>query len=156
MSFTVFVTVVSPGPGLVSNWSTYYHKVIRRGVKVISPVGYRIPKTFGGGGVATPSWFAGRLRELRERAGLTQQQLADRAGVRREAVARWETARRLPDAGSIVRLRKALGVRYDELLGDGDDDRPVPEPMPRGRPKKAPPAEPPPPKRPRGRARKEK
>lgn len=32
-----------------------------------------------------------KLRELREKTGLTQQQLADQIGVQREMVARWET-----------------------------------------------------------------
>ena len=35
-------------------------------------------------------WFPARLRELRSAAGFTQEQLAEKAGVKRDAVARWE------------------------------------------------------------------
>ena len=41
-------------------------------------------------------WFAGRLRELRERAGLTQKDLADRAGVSKATVADLEQGRYEP------------------------------------------------------------
>lgn len=55
-------------------------------------------------------YFAGRLRELREAAGLTQEQLADRAGVKRDAVARWEAGKREPGWSNILALASALGV----------------------------------------------
>ena len=44
--------------------------------------------------MANPDWFAGRLRELREQAGVTQQQLAERAGLTREGIAQLEVGRR--------------------------------------------------------------
>jgi transcriptional regulator with XRE-family HTH domain len=60
--------------------------------------------------MADAAWFAGRLRELREAAGLTQEQLAVRAGVKREAVARWERGAREPAWGNVLALAQALGV----------------------------------------------
>jgi transcriptional regulator with XRE-family HTH domain len=41
-------------------------------------------------------YFPGRLRELREAAGLTQTELAEQVGVLRSAVARWERGIREP------------------------------------------------------------
>jgi len=95
-------------------------------------------------------WFAERLRELRNGAGLTQEQLAERAGVKRDAVARWERGTREPSWSNVVALADALAVSTEAF-------RQEPGPAPkraRGRPRKEP-AEAPAPKRSRGRPRKE-
>jgi transcriptional regulator with XRE-family HTH domain len=60
--------------------------------------------------MASAKWFAGRLRELREAAGLTQEQLGERVGVKREAVARWEAGKREPGWSNVLALAEALGV----------------------------------------------
>lgn len=57
-----------------------------------------------------PGWIAGRLRELRVAAGLTQQQLAEKVGVKREAIARWEKGDQEPGWSYVVALAEALGV----------------------------------------------
>lgn len=78
-------------------------------------------------------WFAGRLRELRVAAGLTQQELAERIGVRLGAISRWEAGRREPSWSNILALCAALGVSCEEF-------RKEPQPAPsleRGRPRKA-------------------
>lgn len=79
-----------------------------------------------------PEWFAGRLRELRIQAGLTQDELAARAAVKRDAVARWEAGRREPSWGNILALCKALGVEVGAFTV-APKDAPVPQ---RGRPRK--------------------
>src|SRR5438105_370867 len=58
-----------------------------------------------------------QLRELRERAGLTQQQLATRAGLSWSTVAHIEQGRK-PDlrVSTLVRLAGALGVPPTELF----------------------------------------
>jgi transcriptional regulator with XRE-family HTH domain len=56
------------------------------------------------------TWFPGRLRELREAAGLTQAQLAEKVGVGRDAVARWEAGVREPGWSYVLALGEALGV----------------------------------------------
>jgi transcriptional regulator with XRE-family HTH domain len=63
-----------------------------------------------------PEWFAGRLRELREAAGFTQQQLAEKAGLTREGVAQLETERREPSWRTVVSLCQALGVSCEAFL----------------------------------------
>jgi transcriptional regulator with XRE-family HTH domain len=77
-------------------------------------------------------WFAGRLKELREAAGWTQQELARRAGMTREGIAQLETGRREPGWGSVVRLCQALGVGADAFLRP-PTERPAPA---RGRPRR--------------------
>src|SRR5262249_36325089 len=79
-------------------------------------------------------WFAGRLRELREGAGLTQQELAERAGLTREGVAQLETGRREPAWRTVVSLCQALGAKADDFL---HPPAPRPEAKP-GRPRKEP------------------
>ena len=60
--------------------------------------------------------FAGRLRELRHRAGLSQEELASRLGVSAQAVSKWELASNLPETGVLVPLARLLRVSTDELL----------------------------------------
>ena len=58
----------------------------------------------------------GEKISLRRRtAGLSQEALAARLGVSRQAVSRWETGESLPDAEKIVQLCQILGVSADEL-----------------------------------------
>ena len=61
-------------------------------------------------------WFAGRLRELREAAGLTQGTLAERAGMNRFGVAKLEQGVTRPSWETVIALCKALGVGCDEFL----------------------------------------
>jgi transcriptional regulator with XRE-family HTH domain len=68
------------------------------------------------GGQLNAEWFAGRLRELRENAGWTQQQLAEKAGLTRDGVAQLETGRRKPGWDTVVAICKALGVTCDAFL----------------------------------------
>jgi transcriptional regulator with XRE-family HTH domain len=99
--------------------------------------------------MAKAEWFAGRLRELRETAGLTQGQLADKAGLTREGVAQLETGRRKPVWETVLALTDALGVSCDAFAQE-----PVRSYLPGpGRPPKPAPAQPAV-KRPRGRPRK--
>ena len=58
------------------------------------------------------------LRALRIAAGLTQAQLAMRAGVPQRSVARWESGAsfRLPTVTAASRLAKALGATVDDLV----------------------------------------
>jgi transcriptional regulator with XRE-family HTH domain len=77
-------------------------------------------------------WFGGRLREIREGAGLTQKELADRAGLTREGVAQLETGRREPAWRTVVALCQALGAKCDDFL-QPPTERPR---VPRGRPRK--------------------
>src|SRR5438046_1273530 len=94
-------------------------------------------------------WFAGRLRELREAAGLTQPQLAARAGLSVRQVSRFETGVQDATWPTILALCQALDVDCKSFM---TPPATVPAPA-RGRPRKAQePAQKP--KRPRGRPKK--
>jgi transcriptional regulator with XRE-family HTH domain len=84
-----------------------------------------------------PSGFGARLRTLREANGLTQEQLAERAGCNQFTVAKLEAGKQEP-AWPLVRvLARALGVRCDAFDVPDGEVVAQPEARPRGRPKKA-------------------
>lgn len=55
-------------------------------------------------------------KRLRQRAGLTQEELAERLHVTRQAVSAWETEKNRLDAETLVVLAEALGADVQELL----------------------------------------
>lgn len=59
--------------------------------------------------------FAGRLRELRAKAQLSQPGLAKRAGLSVSAVRQFEYGTREPSFGSLVKLALGLGVPLDDF-----------------------------------------
>lgn len=67
-----------------------------------------------------PFDFGLHLRELRTAAKLTQSQLADRTGISRSTLYRYENSQNLPDSDIIVRLALALHTTTDYLLGLDD------------------------------------
>jgi len=50
------------------------------------------------------------VREARLRAGLTQQDLAERLGTSQSVIARWESGRRSPSVETMVRAVRACGL----------------------------------------------
>lgn len=63
-----------------------------------------------------------KLKELREKYHMTQQQLADKLFVSRQTVCRWESGARCPDLIMARRLASELGVTLDDLLSEEDPD----------------------------------
>jgi len=61
--------------------------------------------------------FRERLREWRQRRGLTQAELGKKADVPTVSVSHFETGHRFPNAESLRRISDALGVSADYLLG---------------------------------------
>ncbi len=70
--------------------------------------------------------FGENVRRAREEMGITQQTLADKLYVTRQAVSRWENGSRYPDLLTAKRLAASLDTSLDELLRD-DDMRTYPE-----------------------------
>jgi transcriptional regulator with XRE-family HTH domain len=64
-----------------------------------------------------PSAFPDRLRNAREKKGLSQAQLAERAGFQPSAISHFESGRRSPSFENLNKLADALGVTIDYLLG---------------------------------------
>ncbi len=62
--------------------------------------------------------LADKIMEQRKKLGLSQEELADRLGVSRQAVSKWEGAQSTPDLGRILELSQLFGVSTDYLLKD--------------------------------------
>ena len=58
-----------------------------------------------------------RIVELRKQRGMSQEELAERLNVSRQAVSRWETGTAMPDAANLLQLSRIFGVSTDYLLG---------------------------------------
>ena len=56
-----------------------------------------------------------RIRELRERLGISQSELARRMGVKHRSVIQWETGKAMPTADKLPKLAAILEVTIDEL-----------------------------------------
>ena len=56
------------------------------------------------------------LQKLRKQRSLTQEMLAERVGVARQTVAKWETGESAPDLPTAGRIAEALGVSLDDLV----------------------------------------
>ena len=59
-----------------------------------------------------------KLKEIRKRFGLSQEQLAEITNVSRQAITKWENDSGIPDIGNLQELSKVFGVTIDYLLDD--------------------------------------
>lgn len=65
--------------------------------------------------------IANRLLQYRKSNGLSQEELAEKIGVSRQAVSKWERAEASPDTDNLIILAEVYGVTLDELLkGEGE------------------------------------
>lgn len=62
--------------------------------------------------------FAEKLRALRRQAGMSQEKLAEKLGVSRQAVTKWETDAGIPDIENIIAISALFDVSIDELLSN--------------------------------------
>lgn len=60
--------------------------------------------------------FADKLITLRKKAGWSQEELAEKLGVTRQSVSKWEGAQSVPDIDKILQLARLFGVTTDYLL----------------------------------------
>lgn len=65
---------------------------------------------------------ANRLLQYRKKSGLSQEELAEKIGVSRQAVSKWERAEASPDTDNLIILAGIYGVTLDELL-TGDPEK---------------------------------
>ena len=61
-------------------------------------------------------WFGGRLREIRHQEGLSQEQLAELAGIDRTYVGGVERGERNLSILNVKKLADALGINLKELF----------------------------------------
>lgn len=59
---------------------------------------------------------ANKLVKLRKQLGLSQEELAEKIGVSRQAVSKWERAESSPDTDNLIALSKIYNVSIDEML----------------------------------------
>ncbi len=62
--------------------------------------------------------FSEKISALRRQKGWSQEELAEKLMVTRQAVSKWESAQSMPDLDKLVQLSEALGVSTDYLLKD--------------------------------------
>ncbi len=62
--------------------------------------------------------FAEKLKSIRKQAGMSQEQLAQKLGVSRQAVTKWETDAGIPDIENIMAISALFGISIDELLSN--------------------------------------
>ena len=65
--------------------------------------------------------IANRLVELRKKHGYSQEELADKLGISRQAVSKWERAESSPDTDNLICLAKLYNISLDELLDSSQD-----------------------------------
>ena len=71
-----------------------------------------------------------RIREHRRRAGLSQEALARRMDVSRQAVTKWESSQSAPSTENLFRLAELFGTTVDLLLPSEEADAPAAEAPP--------------------------
>lgn len=66
--------------------------------------------------------LADKIIQLRKKCGWSQEELAEKMGVSRQAVCKWEGAQSVPDLSKILMLSQIFGVSTDYLLKDEIED----------------------------------
>ena len=67
-----------------------------------------------------------RIKDCRQRCGLTQEQLAEKMSVSRQAVTKWESGQSAPSTENLFRLAEIFGTTVDFLLTEPESS-PTPE-----------------------------
>ncbi|MDY6308835.1 MAG: helix-turn-helix transcriptional regulator, partial [Oribacterium sp.] len=65
--------------------------------------------------------LAEKIVNLRKQAGWSQEELAEKLGVSRQAVSKWESAQSIPDLNKVLLLSEVFSVSTDYLLKDDSD-----------------------------------
>ena len=74
--------------------------------------------------------LADKIIENRKKNGWSQEELADRLGVSRQSVSKWESAQAVPDMKKILQLSEIFNVSTDYLLRDEIEEAALPETAP--------------------------
>ena len=74
--------------------------------------------------------LADKIIENRKKNGWSQEELADKLGVSRQSVSKWEGAQAVPDMKKILQMSEVFGVSTDYLLRDDIEESHAPEETP--------------------------
>ena len=72
--------------------------------------------------------LADRLVELRKQNKLSQEALAEKLGLSRQSISKWERAEASPDTDNLIALAELYGITLDQLLGN-DEVKTEPQPQ---------------------------
>ena len=67
--------------------------------------------------------FKDQIKEIRKKEGLTQEELALKLSVTRQAVSNWETGKNLLDIEILINISNVFNIFSDQLIKDGSDTR---------------------------------
>ena len=64
-----------------------------------------------------------KLQLLRKQNGYSQEQLADKIGIARQTISKWETGTAVPESEKLVAISNYFGVSVDYLLKDDEEGK---------------------------------
>lgn len=73
--------------------------------------------------------FHEKIYYCRKKSGLSQEALAEKIGVSRQAVSKWETGEAVPEIGKLPLLSKTFGVTSDWLLSEEEPAKEAQKPV---------------------------
>lgn len=59
-----------------------------------------------------------KIRDYRKQSGLSQEQLAEKLNVSRQAITKWESNKGIPDISNLISISAEFGLSLDELIRD--------------------------------------
>ena len=74
---------------------------------------------------------ANRLQQLRKENGYSQDALAEKLGLSRQAISKWERGESSPDTDNLIALAELYHMTLDQLLGSEPEPLTPPQPSPR-------------------------
>ncbi len=65
--------------------------------------------------------FHEKIYHCRKKSGMSQEELAEKLGVSRQAVSKWETGEAVPEFNKVKQLKEIFDVSFDWLLSENDE-----------------------------------
>ena len=62
--------------------------------------------------------FSEKLKSIRKKSGMSQEKLAEKIGVSRQAITKWETGAGIPDIENMIAVSALFNISLDELLSN--------------------------------------
>lgn len=62
-----------------------------------------------------------KLQILRKKNGYSQEQLADKLGIARQTISKWENGQAIPELNGLIALSKLYGIAIDRIVKDDDE-----------------------------------
>ena len=62
-----------------------------------------------------------KLQLLRKQNGYSQEQLADKIGIARQTISKWETGQAVPELNGLIQLSNLYGITIDRMVRENDE-----------------------------------